>query len=54
MGAETRVYVRVLKAYDEWIEVSAITLDDAKEKAESLPGVIRVMETSYVPGGVET
>lgn len=53
MGAETRVYVRVLKTYDEWIEVSAVTLDEAKEIAEKLPGVARVMETSYVPGESE-
>jgi hypothetical protein len=54
MGAETTIFVRVLKSHDEWIEVQAVTLDEATEKAEKIPGVIRVMEVSYEPGGVVT
>ena len=51
MGANTTVYVRVLVTKEDWIEVSAPHLDDAIEKAEKLPGVIRVLEASYQPGG---
>lgn len=54
MSARTTIYVRVLKTYDEWIEVQAVTLDEAKEEAEKLPDVARVLETSYEPGGVLT
>lgn len=54
MGAETTVYCRVLVAKDEWVEVQAVTLGDAQVKASELPGVIRCLEVSYVPGGVVT
>ena len=54
MGAETTVYVRVIKTHDEWIEVQAVTLDDAIKQAERLPGVVHVREASYIPGGVVT
>ena len=47
MGAETRVYVRVVKAYTEWVEVSAVTLSEAEEIARKLPGVIDTIDSSY-------
>jgi hypothetical protein len=47
MGAETTVYVRVLKTHEEWIEVSAVTLTDAELKAWQEKGVTEVLETSY-------
>jgi hypothetical protein len=47
MGAETTVYVRVLKTHEEWIEVSAVTLADAELKAWQQKGVAEVLETSY-------
>jgi hypothetical protein len=54
MGAETRIYCKVLVSEERWIEVSAVTLDEAIRKAESQPGVIRCTEASYEPGGVVT
>jgi hypothetical protein len=54
MGAETTVYCKVLVAEERWIEVSAITLQEAMSKAEAQPGVIRCIEASYEPGGVVT
>lgn len=54
MGAETLVYVRVLKTYDEWIEVSAMGLQDAMAQVAKMPGVVGVLEASYEPGGIVT
>lgn len=54
MSANRPFYVRVLKTYDEWIEVQAITMDEAGEEAMRQPGVARVLEISYEPGGVLT
>lgn len=54
MGAETTVYCKVMKTTYEWIEVSAVTLDEAIEKAEAQKGVIKCVEASYEPGGIET
>jgi hypothetical protein len=47
MGAETTVYVRVLKTHEEWIEVSAVTLDEAKFEASKLPNVAAVLDAHY-------
>lgn len=47
MSAETTVFVRVLKTYEAWVAVSAVTLDEAREKAERLPGVVKVLECGY-------
>ena len=47
MGANTQVYVKVAKIVYEVIEVSAITLEDASEKASKLPEVVSVVEASY-------
>lgn len=49
MGAETTVYCRVLKAHEEWIEVSAVTLAEAREKVAAMPGVIQVLDAEYEP-----
>ena len=54
MGAETVVYARVLKHYEEWIEVQAVTLDEAFAVARQQPNVSAVLEVSYEPGGVVT
>jgi hypothetical protein len=51
MGANSTIYVRVLVSKEEWIEVSALHLDDAMERANKLPGVVRALEASYQPGG---
>jgi hypothetical protein len=34
MGARTRYFVKVEKVYEEWVEVSAITSDDAVYEAK--------------------
>ena len=47
MSAETRVYARVVKTHEETIEVSAVTLDEAKTIAASMPGVVHVLHTTY-------
>jgi len=47
MGAETRVYCLVEFTDAKWVEVSAVTLDEAERKAEQLPGVVRVVESTY-------
>ena len=47
MGSETTIYVRVLRAHEEWFEVSAVTKLYAEMEARRLPGVIAVLEASY-------
>jgi hypothetical protein len=49
VGAETTVYVRVIKSHEEWISVDAVTLDEAIEKAYALPGVVFVILATYDP-----
>jgi hypothetical protein len=49
MGAETRVYCRVIKAVEAYVEVSAVTLDEARELAKREPQVVTVLEVSYDP-----
>lgn len=44
MGANVTYRVKVLKTTEEWVEVSAVVDSEAKEIAERLPGVIRVLE----------
>jgi hypothetical protein len=56
MGAATRVYVQVRRIVvtTEWVEVSAITNDEAARKATCLPGVSEVVQTTYErPEGVD-
>jgi hypothetical protein len=43
MGAEIPYQVVVLKTVEEVVEVSAVTNDEATEKANKMPGVIRVL-----------
>lgn len=47
MGAETRIYVLVDKLTSEWVEVPAVTLEQAEELAGRLPHVARVRFASY-------
>lgn len=50
MGAETKVYVKVEKIEKmvvEWIELSAITLDQAIIEAKKLPKVHRIIYAQY-------
>lgn len=57
MGAETRVYVQVVRVrpYREWVEVSAVTLQEAKAKAMELPYVADVIEAQYdEPGAMRS
>lgn len=49
MGAETTVFVKVRKTYTEWIEVSAVTQEQAESRALDYPGVITVIDSSYDP-----
>jgi hypothetical protein len=47
MSAETRIRVRVLRAAEEWITVSAVTRLDAEMEARKIPGIIAVLEACY-------
>ena len=47
MGANTRVFLEVLRTHSEWIEVSALHLDEAKDIAMREPGVIQVLQSQY-------
>jgi hypothetical protein len=49
MGAETKIHVLVVKEVTEWTTVQAVTLSEALEKANELPGVVRVLEAAYDP-----
>jgi CRISPR/Cas system-associated exonuclease Cas4 (RecB family) len=57
MGAETKVFVRVIVARAEWREVYAVTLDEAKRRvADSLlPEIERIISAQYeVPDDLRT
>lgn len=54
MSAHRDFYCLVVKEVREWVEVRATSLDDASKEARKLDGVVRVEETSYIPGGVLT
>jgi len=47
MGAETTVYAKVLKSHEEWIEVPAVTLDEAAKAAYCQERVIAVLHVQY-------
>lgn len=47
MSANTTWYVRVLKAHEETVEVSAVTMAEAMAEASSLPGVITVQQVRH-------
>jgi hypothetical protein len=49
MGAGTEIHILVVKEVTEWTTVSAVTLSEAIEKGEQLPGVVRVLEATYDP-----
>jgi hypothetical protein len=47
MGAATRIFVKVQRLTESWIEVSAVVLADAKEMAAAMPGVVNVLDAQY-------
>jgi hypothetical protein len=47
MGANTTVYVRVLRTHEDCLEVSAVTLDEAEEIAQRSVGVVAVLGSTY-------
>lgn len=49
MGAETTIFVKVARLRTEWITVSAVTRQEAMEKAKALPDVAMAVEASYDP-----
>lgn len=49
MGAETKVYVKVIKEVEEWITVDAVTLSQAEQEAYAEDEVIRVVAAQYDP-----
>ncbi len=53
MGADTRYYVQVRKPVYEWVEIIALSSEEAKEKARQLPdvdGIRDVKHWSYFEG----
>lgn len=54
MGAETDVYVECVVGSTTWVRVQAVTLDEAKEKACDIRGVLGVMRAQYDPPEDET
>jgi hypothetical protein len=47
MGANTTVYVRVLRTHKDWLEVNAVTLEEAEEIARRSYGVVAVLGSTY-------
>jgi hypothetical protein len=47
MSANTRIYVKVIKMEEIIVEVSAVHLAEAREAAEKMPGVIKVLDAAY-------
>jgi len=47
MGAETTVYVKRSRLVIEWIELQAITLDEAVKEVESLGSTCQVLDAQY-------
>lgn len=47
MGADTRYYVQVIKPTYEWVEIIALTSEEAKEKARQLPDVDGVRDVKH-------
>lgn len=55
----TKVFVKVLRVdptldaygangdFEEWIEISAVTLQDAEEEALNMSGVINILKSQY-------
>lgn len=53
MGADTTVYVKVVKECEAWVEVQAVTLTEAKQMAFNDKDVIRVVGARYDKPGSE-
>lgn len=49
MGAETDVYVECVVSSTTWVRVSAVTIDEAREKALDIRGVLGVKRAQYDP-----
>lgn len=48
MSASVPVRVKVIKETEQWVDVYAVTLTEAKEIARTDPGVVRVVSAVYV------
>ena len=47
MSARTRYYVRIMKPVYMWVEVNAITKDEAREEASKMKEVISVIDVKH-------
>ncbi len=47
MGAETTFLVHIMRLVDDEIEVSAVTEDEALQKAFAMPGVAHVVKAFH-------
>ena len=47
MSATVPCYVKVARLANEWIEVSAVTLDEARDIAAKMPGIAIVLDARY-------
>ena len=47
MGADTKVYVKVIKEVEQWIDVQAVTCLEAKQIARDDLNVVRVITAQY-------
>jgi hypothetical protein len=47
MGAETTIYVMVYKLEPAWVKISAVTLDEAKDRARDIRSVGYVAKAQY-------
>lgn len=47
MSANVPVYVKVHKIYEDIIETSAVTLEDAIKKVNSFPEVVHIIAAAY-------
>jgi hypothetical protein len=49
MGAETRVWVKAIVAIQtyEWIEVSAVTMGEARDMVAQMPNVVATLDATY-------
>ena len=50
MGAETKVYVKVVKEVTSWVEVDAVTKGEAIDKVFAMDqDIVRVIDVLYEP-----
>jgi hypothetical protein len=47
MGAATKVYVKVTKEIEEWMEVYAVTRTEAMDEVRNDINVVRVLDAQY-------